>query len=113
MMRIVILFMLTLLAACGGTPNKAAPIAPCGGGGVYSVPIVRECAAAAIAEATFLNYTKHKVAQYSVYPMQHTSTHWSFMIQGWVDEPKQPLPGYNWMVTVEKATGKADLTPGA
>jgi hypothetical protein len=113
MMRTTILFMLGLLQACGGVPAKVAPIKACGGSVPASVPIIQECAAAAVAEAKFLEYTEHRIGQYSIYPMRHTPTHWYFMFQGWVDEPKRPLPGYHWMVTVDKKTGNTELTPGA
>ena len=112
MMRIAILIVCGLLQACGGLPAKVSPIKACGGGSKTTVPITQECVAAAVAQVRFLEYTEHKVSQYSIYPMRHTSTHWYFMFQGWVDQPNRPLPGYHWMVTVDRETGGTELTPG-
>src|SRR6266487_4363315 len=102
MRTLALLLCLALPGACEAAQNKSAPITPCTG--QVEVPVTKECAAAAVAESKFLEFTKHKVVQYSIYPFEHSSDSWYFIIQGWVGKPKQPLPGYNWLVSVDRAT---------
>ncbi len=115
-MRIIIFLVLCLLTTGRSLSAELAPVAPvkpCKINVPVSTPITSECAAAAVAEAAFLENTKHKVAHYSVYPMQHSPTHWYFMIEGLLGKRKMPAPGYQWMVAVERATAKTEVTPGA
>jgi hypothetical protein len=72
-------------------------------------PIATEQAAAAIAEAAFLKHTKHRIKDYSVHAGKHTSTEWLFFIDG---EKTFLRPGYQWIVTVNRKTGGAEVTDG-
>lgn len=71
-----------------------------------------ECAAAALAEQAFLEATKHSISKYVVFPMQHEKERWYFMIE-LGDKETPPPPGGHFMVAVDRATGKTELTPGA
>jgi len=123
MMRVfaLIVFLAVFQSYADGAPKPASPVTDeciakgriqCGWGlNAQPTKVVSECAAAAIAEATFLEFTKHKVGNYRIFSMEHSDAKWSFMIQGL--KKKLPDVGYHWMVTVDRATGKAELTPGA
>jgi hypothetical protein len=77
-----------------------------------ATPVPSKCAAAAIAEGAFLEETQHKVTAYKIYAMRHTDARWYFMILIG-DEKSPPAPGGHYMVAVDRATGKVELTPGA
>jgi hypothetical protein len=98
-----------LLQSCAHPLPRATIIAPCKEG-VEQRPVTTECAAAAIAEHAFLN-EYHDVPKYLISPMRHTETQWYFMIL-FGDATTPPPPGGHCMVTVERQTGKAEVTPG-
>jgi len=123
MMRaFALVFLLAVLQAYAvGAPKPVSPVTDeciakgriqsAGGLSARPIKVASECAAAAIAEAKFLEFTKHQVRNYRIFPMEHSAAKWSFMIQGLKN--KLPDVGYHWMVTVDRATAKAELTPGA
>ena len=113
MRTLTALISVAILWACATANPQKSPVQPCGTEVVAHGPATKECVAAAIAETAFLNYTKQSVPQYSIYLMDETANQWDFIIQGWVGEQRVPAPGFHWMVTVKKADGAADLTPGA
>jgi hypothetical protein len=117
----VLALLLSLLPPCAdAVPQPARPVtdACIAKGRVQSgrrtnarpTRVASECAAAAIAEIEFLKFTKNEVTSYRIFLMEQSNAHWSFMVQG----VKNGLPdvGYHWMVTVDKATGNAELIPG-
>lgn len=100
-----------LLQPCVAEPTKAVLIQPCREAIEKSAPIKRECVAAAIAENAFLENTRHTIRKYWISPMQHTVTRWYFMIL-LGDEKSPPPPGGHYMVSVDRGTGKTEITPG-
>jgi hypothetical protein len=105
------LLLLCLLQSSAAGPAKVTAIQPCGPVPARSLPIKKECVAAAIAEAAFLARTQHAVKEYWISPMKHSATHWYFMILLGSDKSPPP-PGGHDRVTVDRATGKAEVTPG-
>lgn len=74
-------------------------------------PITKQCAAAAIAEDSFLQETHHQVTKYSIYAMKNTATEWRFMIL-LAEEGAAAAPGEHYMVFVDRVTRKTLVTPG-
>jgi len=83
-----------LLDACGG-PAASAP--------------QTERAASVTAETAFAKGTEHRITHYILRPGEHTSSKWYFHVTG---TEEFALPGNNWIVTVDKKTGRAELIGG-
>jgi hypothetical protein len=74
-------------------------------------PIIRQCIAAAIAEDAFLNEThRSRRSGYLITAMKHSPEQWKFMILG--SETHPSAAGSDWMVLVERQSGKVELVPG-
>jgi hypothetical protein len=82
---------------------------PCRSAGVDKQPVTSEHAAAAIAEAAFLESTGHEVTSYSIHARKHTAKYWWFQIEG---KDQFDKPGYHWTVSVDRATGKTKVLSG-
>jgi hypothetical protein len=76
---------------------------------VESAPVTDEHEAAITAEQAFLTFTDHKVPTYSVHLRKHTADSWLFLIQGEGDFAR---PGYQWFVSVDNRSGKAEVAQG-
>jgi len=118
-MKHIMFLRLSLMCALGlplcyaseaGEKRKAAIVQPCESY-ARSAPITRECVAAAIAKEAFLRETRHQISRYTMLAMQHSAAQWKFIIEGG-DETRPPADGAQWMVFVDRATGKVELIPG-
>jgi hypothetical protein len=70
---------------------------------------MQESTASMIAEKAFLDKTKHEITHYSIQPLRHTDAEWRFLFQGTEEFAR---PGYHWLVTVDKTTGKTSVQSG-
>jgi hypothetical protein len=109
---IVLAACLSAFMACSAAKKPSGPIQPCAEAGVQRLPIVSECAAAAIAERAFLEATHNEEKKYLIFPMDHEAARWYFMIVIG-DKQNPPPPGGHFMISVERSTGKTEVTPGA
>jgi hypothetical protein len=73
------------------------------------LPARTEKEAAAIAEAAFLEHTKHTITDYSIHPGPHAPKVWNFVFMG---EKSFLAPGNNWGVVVDRKTGATEVTDG-
>ena len=90
---------------------QAVIVRPCPSEAIPQLPIANECVAAAVAENAFLQETKHQILQYVIVSMPHTKRLWKFVIERG-DGIHPPPDGGQWMASVNRSTGKVDLTPG-
>jgi hypothetical protein len=76
-----------------------------------SAPVSSSTAEAAekLAEAAFLETTKHEVTTYSIQEMRHTASHWRFVVEG---TGEFALPGYQWFVSIDRVTGASSVLEG-
>lgn len=113
--RIMFTCMFGLVLCCDassetGEKQRVVAVKPCASIS-RSVPIRRECVAAAIAEDAFLHETHHQKSEYLITTMRHSTTQWKFMILG-SDGTHPSAAGGDWMVFVDRSTGKVELIPG-
>jgi hypothetical protein len=94
----------------GGEKRKAMIVRPCPTA-PRVLPIIRQCVAAAIAEDAFLGEThRPRGGGYLITAMKHSPEQWKFMILGSDTHPS--AAGSDWMVVVERHSGKVELIPG-
>jgi hypothetical protein len=110
--RVLVLCVWGLATGCGDAQTRAAIVEPCRGDIEKALPIIEECAAAALAERAFLEKTQHKLTAYTISSMEHEADRWYFAILIG-DEKSPPPPGGHYMVAVDRATGSVEITPGA
>lgn len=114
MLRLVVALMAGLLLPCGSRATETIVIHPCGMTDATLLPVASECVAAAIAESAFQEATHHRYKTYLITAIEaeHTPSTWEFLIiLG--DKNNPPPPGGHFMVSVDRATGKTRVTPGA
>ena len=68
-----------------------------------------EGAAKKVAEESFITDTGGKITDYSIHALQHTPAQWRFLVEG---KGQFARPGYNWLVTVDRQTGKPKVQAG-
>ena len=95
-------------ATTGKSPSVI--VQPCRSKAIRVLPITSECTAAAIAENAFLRETRHQISQYVIVSMRHTDTQWKFVIER--GDGTHPPDGDQWMVFVDRSTGKVELIAG-
>lgn len=98
-------------ASASNEKSRAVIVRPCPSEAIPQMPIASECIAAAIAEKTFLQETQHQIPQYVITAMPHTEKLWKFVIERG-DGVHPPPDGGQWMVFVNRSTGKVELIPG-
>jgi hypothetical protein len=73
-----------------------------------SVPL-SEAAAEKLATSAFLANTHQQIPDYSIRVTKETPGQWQFLIEG---KGNFARPGYQWLVMVDKTTGKATVEAG-
>ena len=68
-----------------------------------------ELAARKTAETAFLEATDHAIKKYNIHSLKHTAALWRFSVVG-ADEFERP--GYDWLVYVDKVSGKTEVLTG-
>jgi len=94
----VAMVLLVLLCSCSND-EQADEVAP----------LVTSEQAQVIAERAFLSATEGKVTKYSVRSFGDTSAHWGFVVEGTGEFAR---PGHAWIVTINRADGRAEVTAG-
>jgi len=114
MLRLVLTLFAGLLLSCSGHATETVVVQPCRTAGAVSFPIATECAAAAVAETAFLEETRHRYTTYMITAIaaEHTPSTWTFLIV-LGDKENPPPPGGHYLISVDRATGKTEVTPGA
>jgi hypothetical protein len=109
MVCVAVLFSCCVHADEATEKRKAAIVRPCAEEARAS-PVRKECVAAAIAEEAFLGETHRRRGSYLITAMRHSAEQWKFMILGSNTHPS--AAGSDWMVFVDRRTGKVELIEG-
>jgi hypothetical protein len=98
------------IAVAGGEHAKSVKVTPCRDASRLP-PITRRCVAAAIAEDAYLSAAQHQISLHTIYLLSPSSSQWKFVIQEG-DEDHPPAEGSEWLIRVNRASGKVEIEAG-